>query len=163
MTAMPESLSIERTTDDTGRVVLALSGFLGGDSDLCAVGAGLGAPLTVDLGGIQLINSEGVRDWVKFLRGALGRGPVILRSCSEPMVTLFNMATVAVSGTTIESVLCPYECGGCEMEEMRLLSVEGDLANGGVSTLPAFPCATCGGSLAFAGIADRYFAFLEPA
>ncbi len=121
----------------------------------------MSAPLTIDLTAINFINSEGVREWAAFLRAALSSGRVTLRGCSEPMVLLFNMATVAVDGAEVESLQAPYACTQCSADEMIELVVDRDLAAGVNSSPPSFPCKKCSGSLRFAGLPRRYLAFLE--
>jgi len=141
---------------------MVLRGIIDEFASLGAHVGELSPPLTVDLSAIDFINSEGVREWAGFLRAALDCGRVILRGCSEPMVLLFNMATVAVDGAEVESLQAPYACTDCSVDAMVKLTVARDLAQGSDSRPPTFPCTQCSGSLRFAGLPRRYLAFLEP-
>jgi len=143
---------------------VALRGAIDERFDLIGWGHELPSPLAIDLGGVEFINSAGMSQWVHFLGEAVTRGPVRLRHCSEPMVTLFSMVTDAVGGATVESIQAHYDCAGCGREQVVELMVEQDLverAPDGNVKMPDRPCPECGGVLGFAGHADRYLAFLR--
>jgi anti-anti-sigma regulatory factor len=158
-----QRFSFEVAPGEAGGTCLVLHGCIDEYAELPALLARIEPPLTVDLSGVEFINSEGVRDWANLLRAALRLGPVTLRGCSEPMVHLFNMVTITVDGTTIESFQAPYSCASCGREASVTLDVARDLADGPDSTPPDRPCAECSGSMRFAELPGRYLAFLEPA
>ncbi len=143
-----------------GATVVTVSGAIDERTDLVAAGHNLGTPLVVDLAGIEFINSDGVVEWVKFLRAAVARGPVTLRACSEPMVTLFNMVSTAVDGADIASIAVPYWCPACDAERSETVEITDD-ARAPSPVLPRPTCSSCGGVMDVAGLADRYLAFLR--
>ncbi len=158
-----QRFSAETTpADGGGGTFLALKGCIDEYAELPGLLARVEAPLVIDLTYVEFINSEGVRDWANLLRAALRMGPVTLRGCSEPMVQLFNMATIAVDGATVESFQAPYSCASCGFDTYVLLDVARDLDSGADSSLPERPCAECNGTMRFAEIPARYLAFLEP-
>ena len=160
MTRFASRLKVTISKDEAG-TTMVLRGIIDEFAALAARVSELSAPLTVDLSTIDFINSEGVREWAAFLRASLAAGRVVLRGCSEPMVLLFNMATVAVDGAEVESLQAPYACTKCSADEMIELAIARDLADGIDSKPPEFPCKQCPGSLRFAGLPRRYLAFLE--
>ena len=156
-------LAVDRAQDGN-RTVVALHGALDERFDLIGWGAQLPSPLVIDLGDVDFINSAGMSQWVHFLADAVGRGPVIVRRCSEPMVTLFSMVTDAVSGATVESIQAHYVCARCDREQVIELAIGADVAPpapGGELSMPERTCAACGGVLQFAGHPERYLAFLR--
>ena len=159
----PPSLAIDtRHVGDLTEV--ALRGSIDERFDLVQWGQDLASPLVIDLGGVELINSAGMSQWVHFLSEAVARGPVVLQRCSEPMVTLFSMVTDAVAGATVESLQAHYECDRCGREEVIELVVARDLAGrtpDGNAVMPERPCPRCDGLLRFAGHPERYLAFLK--
>ncbi len=161
MTRFASRLAVTLDSDDHGGSRIALSGVIDEFAELMPLVERTASPVTVDLGGVEFINSVGVRQWTGFLRALLARGPVTLRNCSEPMVLLFNMATVTVDGAVVESLQAPYACTHCSADEQIELVVARDLTEGASSTTPEFPCKSCSGSLRFAGLPRRYLAFLE--
>ena len=161
MTRFASRLAVSLDRDDRGGARITLTGIIDEFAELLPLVDRVEPPTTVDLGGVEFINSVGVRQWTGFLRALLARGPVTLRNCSEPMVLLFNMATVAVEGAVVESLQAPYACTHCSADEQVELVVARDLADGAASTAPEFPCKSCDGLLRFAGLPQRYLAFLE--
>ena len=117
-------------------------------------------PIVVDLGGVQFVSSLGVREWVRFLRGASKTAPVRLRRCPEPMVLQFNMVTATVEGAEVESFQAPYLCDKCGREESIVLDVRKDFPAGRRSTPPDRVCAECGARSTFAEMPERYLLFL---
>jgi len=158
-----QRFSAQMAPAEDGGTCLTLEGCIDEYAELPALLARVEPPLVVDLSRVEFINSEGVRDWANLLRAALRLGPVVLRGCSEPMVHLFNMATIAVDGASIESFQAPYSCSACGFDTYELLDVAQDLDSGAGSSPPDRPCAECSGTMVFAELPGRYLAFLEPA
>jgi hypothetical protein len=75
------------------------------------------------------------------------------------MVALFNMVTDAVGGATVESIQSCYVCATCGREHVIELDVARELAP--EHMMPDRPCPSCGGTMSFDGLADRYLAFLD--
>jgi anti-anti-sigma regulatory factor len=152
-----DGLTID-TRQDGEVLVASLRGSLDERFDLLAWGRAHPNATIIDLSGVQFINSEGVGQWIRFLREAVRRGPIVLRRASEPMVSLFNMVTDAVDGAVVESIQTSYSCPRCNTEHLVDLEVTRDLADDRV--MPERPCPTCGGSTSFDGLADRFLSFL---
>jgi hypothetical protein len=120
------------------------------------------AEVVIDTGGVVFVNSIGVREWMRFLRGLAATGSRIrLENVAEVLVTQMNLIPDLRTGVTIASVQAPYECAKCGAEVSQLI----DLQHHGNALRalkpPTFTCPECGGALALADYPDRYFAFLR--
>ncbi len=155
---MSDGLRIELSQVD-GVEVTALGGSIDERCDLVEWARTRTGPLTLDLEGVEFINSEGVSRWVRFLADATPRGPVVIRRASEPMVALFNMVTDAVLGAVVETILATYTCLHCRAEHSVELDVAAELA-ADRAVMPARACPTCQTPMIFDGLTDRYLAFL---
>lgn len=165
MTAMAQPAASLRVDlyKDSRATTLRLSGAIDETAQLVELGSRVDPPLVIDLGGVKLINSIGVRDWVRFLRAVVPRGPVTLRHCPVLMVNQFNLIRGAATGAHIDSFQAPYMCDGCGAEEIVELTPGRHLPKGSKSTPPDFPCPRCGGSLRFDEFPESYLLFLESA
>ncbi len=143
---------------DRRQTTLRLAGPIDETASLHGVGPIL-APVVVDLGHVTLINSRGVREWVKFLRALTPRGSVSLRHCPACMVSQFNLVRGAASDVVIESFDAPYACEACGHQDMLELEPAVHLPSG--SDPPTFPCERCGGAMRFDDFPESYFMFLD--
>jgi DNA-directed RNA polymerase subunit RPC12/RpoP len=124
-----------------------------------SVKAGL---VVIDTGGVVFINSIGVREWLRFLRGLVATGSQIqLENVAEVLVTQMNLIPDLRLGATVVSVQAPYACERCGAEVSQLVDVAAHLEQLRALKPPAFVCPECGGTLALADYPDRYFTFLR--
>lgn len=113
-------------------------------------------PVDLDLGGIERINSSGVREWLRFIQALTRDRPVRLHNCAVLLVQQFNMISNMSGGATICSIMLPYHCDDCESDaELRL-----DLTSGSGLT-EEVDCPNCGGTMFFDDFPDFYLAFLK--
>jgi CheY-like chemotaxis protein len=112
-----------------------------------------------DLSQVAYINSLGVRDWIRFLRGANIQG-YEFHACSVPFVLQAAMIPPMLGRGTVVSFFAPYYCERCDHQEDRLLQSAAILAAGHAP--PVFQCPGCGGTLALDDLPERYLAFLRP-
>jgi ABC-type transporter Mla MlaB component len=116
--------------------------------------------ITIDLAGIQRINSVGVRNWVRFLREAAKRGiEVRIVRCSEPVLLQMNMLVAARA--PIESFLAPYECARCGKQQtvcIEVTTMHAAELQAGLMPKPA--CPACGGAMELDDVPERYAGFL---
>ncbi len=141
---------------DRRQTTLRLAGPIDETAALQALGPML-APVVVDLGHVTLINSRGVREWIRFLRALTPRGAVHLRHCPACMVNQFNLVRAAAADVIVESFDAPYACDACGYQDMLELEPAVHLRSGP----PTFPCARCGGAMRFDDFPESYFLFLE--
>ncbi|MGE0551309.1 MAG: PilZ domain-containing protein [Kofleriaceae bacterium] len=111
-----------------------------------------------DMAQVTYMNSLGVRAWCEFLRQARIQG-YEFHACSVPFVLQASMVRDAIGRGTVTSFFAPYHCIGCDHQEERLLQTAALLA--AELQPPVFKCPSCGGSLEFDDLPERYFAFLS--
>lgn len=139
------------------RVRLELPAQLSERTDFTAWLPGVGATLEIDASQLLRINSQGVREWVYFLREAVKRADrVELHRCSPEMVNQMNMVRSVSEGAHVVSIQLPLVCEACELE--ALLDAELP-ADGSYPTFEPGVCATCGASLVLDDDLPTYLAF----
>jgi len=133
-----------------------LSGVIDEFADLPSLQRELtGGDLTIDLGGVQRINSIGVRGWVGLMTSLAGK-KLRLRRCSPPMVEQLNCIKNFSGGAQVESVMLPYACNkdGSFTIEQRL-----DGPRSIAAVKPTVPCPSCGADAEFDDLPERYLSF----
>jgi anti-anti-sigma regulatory factor len=147
--------------DATARRVV-LVGRIDESAHLDALAAALAArELTIDSSGVAFLNSIGVRDWIRLMRGLIDHGAkVVLEACSEPIVNQLNMIPAARAGVEISSVHVPYLCDACGLDASMLLPVQAYAADLRAMKAPTLRCPECGGAMTLADLPERYFTFL---
>ncbi|HEY5936329.1 MAG TPA: hypothetical protein VIU61_16875 [Kofleriaceae bacterium] len=85
----------------------------------------LPGPMRIDLGGIRLINSLGVRAWYQFVGRAEAAGTAITVERLAPvMVSQISMIKGFMgSRTRVASILVPYFCQSCGTDDTKLFEV----------------------------------------
>ncbi len=111
-----------------------------------------------DMAQVTYMNSLGVRAWCEFLRAARIQG-YEFHACSVPFVLQASMVHDVIGRGTVTSFFAPFHCIACDHQEERLLQSAAILA--AALEPPAFKCPSCGGSLEFDDLPERYFAFLQ--
>jgi len=148
---------VEQAPDQ--EAVILLSGSITEETDFQPIiEFGGTAPLRLDLAGIELINSCGVREWIHFV-GALSRArrPFELRRCSPAIVRQLNIISNFRGGGVVRSVMLPYFCPACGQEEQVLL----ELAGGGPPVIrEEQECPHCGATAEFDDISATYLSFV---
>lgn len=118
-----------------------------------------GAPkkVVIDLGGVDHINSSGVREWINFLRTLEKMGAEVeLWRCSVPVVRQMTMIPSARVGARLRSVLLPYYCASCDDD--RVLLVDIPSARG---IEDEAPCPVCSGTMKFDDHVAAYLPLLK--
>ncbi|RPJ75645.1 MAG: hypothetical protein EHM20_08610 [Alphaproteobacteria bacterium] len=109
-----------------------------------------------DFGKVSMINSCGIREWIKYLQGLNGADIVYL-NCPQIIIEQVNMVHGFIrKGAVVESFFAPYFCASCDTEKKILLK-SADVIN---SKAPSAQCNTCGSELEFDAIEKQYFSFL---
>lgn len=136
---------------------LVLAGELTESTDLGAIlNETLSPPLVVDLGGVERINSCGLRAWIRLVIDLNAAGvPLILERCSPPVVGQLNLISNFVGKEgEVRSVFAPFDCSSCDQEHLELVHRHPD------TPVPRnIPCPSCGGSAEFSDLPDLYFSF----
>lgn len=152
-------LTAERK-DDGARTVLRLTGIIDEECHLKKLWSDLKPETVFDLEGIELINSAGVREWVRVI-GGLPRGiKLILDKCSPRIVEQINYVSDFRGPGEIRSFYAPYFCPKCK-KESNVLLLTADMKKRPVSKAPAQKCGLCRTPLEFDDVEEEYFAFLN--
>lgn len=151
------SWQLEAGADGNVRVVVA--GSITEESDFTSLVAQRCDRLTMNLGSVDLINSCGVREWIRFVRAlAEANRPFELVRCAPAIVRQLNMVANFKGKGAVRSVLAPYYCEPCRHEELRLV----ELAGGRPSDLDTeIPCPKCDKGMEFDDLPETYLAFLD--
>ena len=109
----------------------------------------------VDLSAVDRVNSYGVREWIRFLKGLVQQGvDVTLEGVSVPMVRQMNMIPQVRAGARVGAIHAPYYCPSCDDER----AVRLDAATR--SPPATMPCPACASAMDFDDVEDGYFAFV---
>jgi hypothetical protein len=142
-------LRVER---NNGVTRAALSGVINEAADLTPLEK-LPHPLVLDLGGLQRINSIGVRNWMNFVRAREGAGAdLTYERCPPIMVGQMSMITRFMGARSrVSSVLVPYSCPACRHEEVRLLAIAP-----GARVERQLACPKCGAAMDLDEVVETY-------
>lgn len=126
-----------------------------------------GKHLIIDLSGIRLLNSVGLRSWVLWAR-ELDYAVVSLRRCPNPVVNQMNILDGFLPlRAVIESFELPYMCESCGHEEshwaMRGKDYYERTADKAewVKVKESIPCPKCGEKADLDVLPLKYFGFLK--
>lgn len=110
-----------------------------------------------DFNKITMINSCGIREWIKYLQEIDGTAIKYL-NCPQIIIEQVNMVHGFIrKGIAVESFYAPYFCANCDTEK-RILLKGAEVIN---SKAPVKQCNTCQLDLEFDAIEKQYFSFLS--
>ena len=142
--------------------IIRLSGAIDEDNDLVDLIDVIPAkPCFVHLGGVDRINSCGVRDWVNWLN-AIEAKPcrVVLIGCLPPIVAQINVVSNFTGTSVVKNFYLPYFCENCDTEKLLLVDTK-TLSIESSSDLPSCRCDECDTLMEFDEIPDVYLSFLN--
>jgi anti-anti-sigma regulatory factor len=120
-----------------------------------------------DLGGVTLLNSLGIRNWINWMK-KMNDHSFLFRRCSRPIIDQVNI----ISGflpqrSVIESIFVPYHCDSCENSEQILFSQGVEFTKGTADVLEKVTppsnvvCSKCKAAMVMDVIEAKYFSFLR--
>ena len=110
-----------------------------------------------DFDKITLINSCGIRDWIKFLQ-SLGSVEIHYENCPQIIIEQINMVHGFITpNTKITTFYAPYFCDKCDSEKKIKLKAADIL----MGKAPVETCPTCKDILEFDALEKQYFHFLS--
>lgn len=134
---MPRSPLVVSVSARPDLAEIALSGIIDETAELSPGAVPRGAPVIIDVGGIENINSLGVRNWVQFIDGLCAQSPtVIIRKLSPPLVTQASMISNFLGRATVESFFTPWFCNQCDSDYFELHAIDATVP-------PAIGCPKC--------------------
>lgn len=134
-----------------------LSGAINEDAEFKEL-EGIDKPtLSFDFDKIDMINSCGIREWIRFIEKVPAATQIIYRNCPQIIIEQMNMVHgFFKKGSQIESFYAPYFCEACNKEnKVHVLSTQ--VVN---KKAPKVNCGTCGEPMEFDAIEAQYLGFL---
>ena len=111
--------------------------------------------LVIDTGAVTFINSIGMREWMRLLRGLQGR-TVSLERVADVLMTQLNMIRDSTKGTRIVSFHAQYVCPNCGAETAPLVDAVAHAHLLRQMQAPRLPCPECGSAMELGDFAERY-------
>lgn len=134
-----------------------LVGAIDEDADFKELGGLEQKNISFDFDKITMINSCGIREWIKFLETISDKSNIVYRNCPQIIIEQINMVHGFFrKGASIESFYAPYFCENCNKENKVHLRSE-QVKN---RKAPKMECQTCGEDMDFDAIEAQYFSFL---
>lgn len=125
------------------------------------VAAWVAGQVVVDTAEIVFINSIGVREWMRLIRGLTDRGSQVrLERCAEVIIEQINMIDEAKGGAEVVSFHAPYECTACGLEASMLIDVARHGAAMRRMQPPEMSCPDCGKPMELYEVPEKFFSFL---
>lgn len=146
---------------DGSTLVVALSGSIDEDAILINIAFDGASHLILDLEKVTAINSCGIREWIKWLKGASGISKVTYRQCPKIIVDQINMVSGFLpENGEVESFFVPYfnESSG---KEKMILFRQGQEFKAGSVQAPAEIKDDSGEVMEMDVIEAKYFKFLK--
>ena len=114
--------------------------------------------VSFDFDKVSMINSCGIREWIKFLEKIPAKSVVVYNNCPQIIIEQINMVHGFFrEGAVINSFYAPYFCEKCNKESKIHLKTE-QVKN---RKAPQIPCPHCGeAAMDFDAIEAQYFSFL---
>ena len=114
--------------------------------------------ISFDFDKISMINSCGIREWIKFIEKLPAGCQIVYKNCPQIIIEQINMVHGFFrEGSTIESFYAPYYCEKCGKEAKIHLRSE-QVKN---RKAPKIECPNCGSEdIEFDAIEAQYFSFL---
>lgn len=135
-----------------------LIGAIDEDSDFNELLGLLQKRVNFDFNQVNMINSCGIREWIKFLEKIPESTTIIYNNCPQIIIEQINMVHGFFrKGAIINSFYAPYFCENCGKEAKVHLKAE-QVKN---KKAPNIDCPNCGAeSMEFDAIEAQYFTFL---
>ena len=158
---MSKKLTIQKR-DEGNTTWLTLEGIIDENANFKDAFSGLQEKVVFDLGGIDLINSCGVREWMHALQQLPKDSQVQYVNCAPRIVEQINYVANFLGSGTVQSFYAPYFCAKCKKESNILLTGK-ELGSARPVKAPAEKCPTCKVAMEFDDIEEEYFSFLDEA
>ena len=113
--------------------------------------------LHFDCGGVDRVNSFGVRAWLGFFATLKGR-TVEFHRLPMVMIDYGNVLPRFLSFGKVMSFAVPLHCEACDLDEVRVVAVAQAMRDG----LAKIPCVKCKKPLELTVKESAYTAFLKP-
>ncbi|WPU66181.1 hypothetical protein [Peredibacter starrii] len=113
--------------------------------------------ISFDFDKVSMINSCGIREWIKFIEKIPESTHIIYNNCPQIIIEQINMVHGFFrKGASINSFYAPYFCEKCDKENKVHLKAD-QVKN---RKAPKMECPKCGDEMDFDAIEAQYFSFL---
>jgi len=152
-------LTVVRNDEDR-KTQLTFKGIIDEESNFSETFSGLKPQVLIDLAGVKLINSLGVRAWIQNISQIPEDSELLFERCSIRIVEQINIVAGFLGRGKLLSFYAPYYCSKCRSPHDVLLKVEDVPESAPMHAMPQ-QCPTCGTQMEFDDIEEEYFSFLE--
>ena len=115
----------------------------------------------LNLENVKLINSIGVREWLKWIRNLPKHSEIVYRKCPRAIVVQMGLVGGFFrEGTQIASFEVPYSCTKCSERFSIFFQKDVDYKHGKVGSLDR-KCPKCGAPAELEVVESSYFGFLR--
>ena len=73
---------------------------------------------------VTRINSVGVKAWIKYFQGSMGKSKLRFLECSPAIVEQINLISNFTCGGIVETIYLPFSCGSCRAEMVAQFKCE---------------------------------------
>lgn len=148
-------LTISKKLTD-GVLNVQLIGSIDEDADLSEILETQASHINFDFNQVELINSCGIREWIKFL-DQLSSESIQYENCPQIIIEQINMVHGFIRpGSRLKSFYAPYYCEECD-KERKAHVMSNDVKN---KKAPKVNCPDCGNEMEFDALEASYFNFL---
>ncbi|MBV8756555.1 MAG: hypothetical protein JO257_04750 [Deltaproteobacteria bacterium] len=120
--------------------------------------------IVIDTGGVTFVNSIGMREWIRLLRGLRETGRrVRLDRVADVLITQMNLIAefVGERAVTISSFHAQYVCPACGAESAPLVDAVANAPLLQQMKVPAMPCPECGAQMELGDFPERYLTIFK--
>jgi ribosomal protein S27AE len=117
--------------------------------------------ITIDTGGVTFINSIGMREWMRLVRGLKEKGVVTFERVADVLITQMNLRP-EFHGAKITSFHAQYVCPSCGAEAALLIDAVVYADQLRRMLAPKLPCPECGKPMDLADFPERYLSLFKP-
>jgi hypothetical protein len=148
-------------TKDQSTATVIFKGVIDETASFDKVKLGSENEVNLDLGKVEMITSNGIRIWLKWLASLDQSRKYSILSCSTVFINQANLISGLIpKWMAILSVELPYYCEKCGHTFDRTLKLAPD--SGPIPQVQEkIPCPQCDGTAEFEAIPERYFHFLK--
>jgi hypothetical protein len=160
-------LDLTVTTENPGTPTsvtrLLMSGRIDDSAPLSSLLDGLTSPsIVIDTDGVVFVNSIGVREWMRLLRGLAAKGCSLrLERIADVLITQMNMIPDVRGTASIASFHAQYVCPSCGYEAAPLIDAVKHAAELAAMKAPPMACGECDAMMELGDYPERYLTLFK--
>lgn len=116
----------------------------------------------IDTDGVVFVNSIGVREWMRLLRGLASKHCTVrLERIADVLITQMNMIPDVRGTATIASFHAQYVCGACGAEAAPIIDAVVYAEQLAAMQAPKMPCPECNAEMELGDYPERYLTLFK--